>query len=234
MVQSNDRSQGLTPIDVFQRRYLRRAGSAIVLRPGNFPETRASMLSAMRGGQRESAWREFFSCYAPPIFRAARQFGLGEEDAEEIVQRVMITVSQHIEHFRYDRDRGKFRNWVQTITTNRVRDRLRGVQRDQVRSVNGFDLRHLDATTDDEASMWAQEWLLQDTLWCLEQVRGEFAPHRYEAFRLSVIEGLPVAEVAQKLGMTPGHIYVTRSQVAKRVRELMERLNRDWPQGRPS
>ena len=41
----------------------------------------------------------------------------------------MISVSQHLSDFRYDRDRGRFRGWVQSITTNKVRDRMRADRR---------------------------------------------------------------------------------------------------------
>lgn len=207
-------------------RALRSVGSPVVLRPRPFPETRASMLSAMRGTEHGgSAWREFFACYAPPVFRVACKHGLTRDDAEDIVQQVMINVSRHIKNFRYDRDRGRFRSWVQSITANKVRDRLRmGVRRHEQASVP-FEEDRGDGADLSEETLWAQEWLLQDTLWCLEQVRDEIAPHRYEAFRLYAIEGLPADEVAKQVGMTKGHVYVTRSQIAKRIRQLMSTLD---------
>ena len=71
---------------------------------------------------RQSAWREFFECYAPPVYRVARLRGLSADDAEDIVQQVMLAVSQHIEGFRYDRDRGRFRQWVRRIAENKIVD----------------------------------------------------------------------------------------------------------------
>lgn len=152
------------------------------------------------------------------------------EDAEDIVQQVMIAIANHIGDFRYDRDHGRFRSWIQTIAANKVRDRLRGVQRDAEHGKLPFDEARDGAVADDHAT-WTEEWMLQDTLWCLEQVRSEFAPHRYEAFRLYAIEGEPASAVAEKLGMTPGHVYVTRSQIARRVRELMKELNEKTAKG---
>jgi RNA polymerase sigma-70 factor, ECF subfamily len=198
-----------------------------VLRPREFPDTRASMLSAMRGAAGDSAWREFFACYAPPVFRVARHLGLSAEDADDVVQQVMVAVAQHIADFRYNRDRGRFRSWVQSITRNKVRDRrrraARGHEHDTVPYLDGHD----GQTDADEpsADVWAAEWRLQDTLWCLEQVRQEVSPHRFEAFRLYVIEGVPAADVAAQVGMTRGHVYVTRSQIARRVRELLAELD---------
>lgn len=199
--------------------------SVIVLKPRPFPETRASLLSAMRGTGRETAWREFFARYAPPVFRVARQRGLDADDAEDVVQQVMISLSQHLSDFRYDRDRGRFRGWVQSITTNKVHDRMRGEKRRGDVAAFQFDEDRDSPTDETESALWAQEWLLQDTLWCLEQVRGEIAPHRYEAFRLYAVEGVAPAAIAERLGMTLGNVYVTRSQIAKRIRDLMASLN---------
>ncbi|MGD8453213.1 MAG: sigma-70 family RNA polymerase sigma factor [Phycisphaerae bacterium] len=199
-----------------------------MLRPREFPETRASMLSAMREAGQDSAWRTFFACYAPPVFRMARTRGLSHEDADDVVQQVMVAVARHITDFRYDRDRGRFRSWVRTITRSKVNDRLRAALRRREHAAVPFDEeRDGEIKAVDEERQWGQEWLLQDLNWCIERVRDEVAPHRFEAFWLYAIEGRPAEEVAQQTGITVGNVYVTRSLIAKRVRELMAELGEE-------
>lgn len=199
-----------------------------MLQPRPFPETRPSLLCSLGDGeQTESAWREFFDRYAPPLYRVARRQGLRAEDADDIVQQTMVAISAHIADFRYDRDRGRFRQWVKTIAANKIRDLHRHRQA-------APDRISLSASEGDPASdqpgiaeVWETEWRAQDMLWCLDQVRRDIAPRRYEAFELYVLGGVSAEETGRRMGMTKSHVYVTRTQVVKRIRELMERLGEE-------
>ena len=201
-----------------------------MLQPSQFPETRPSLLCSLRDGEpAQSAWREFFERYAPAVYRVARRQGLDAHDADDIVQQVMLNISAHIGEFDYDRDRGRFRQWVKTIAANKVRDlfRHRGAVRREV------SLDEAQACSDpgrEVEPLWEQEWKVQDMLYCLDQVAADIAPRRFEAFRLYVLEGVSADETAERLGMTRAHVYVTRAQVKKRIRELMLRLERDGAQ----
>ena len=44
------------------------------------------------------------------------------------------------------------------------------------------------------------------------------------AFELYVLKGVSAKETGKRLGMTRAHVYVTRSQVVRRIRVLMEEL----------
>ena len=189
-----------------------------------FPETRPSLLCSLRDGQPEqSAWREFFERYAPAVFRVARRQGLDTHEADDIVQETMLAVSEHIGGFNYRRDRGKFRQWVSTIAANKARDHLRHRLATSTR-LSGAQLH--DATDERPTlnQLWEQEWQAQDMLWCLDQVGREIAPNRKAAFELYVLQGVSAEETGKRLGMTRAHVYVTRSQVVRRMRVLMEEL----------
>lgn len=205
---------------------LRPARVAPVLRSRQFPDTRPSLLRTLRDdGAPASAWREFFECYAPSVYRVARRRGLGVHDADDVVQQVMLAVSTHISDFRYDRDRGRFRQWIRTIATRKICDFYR--QRDAL--PDKTQLEGLDVYADEEADaaqLWDEEWRVQDMRHCLLQVSREIAPKRFEAFELYVLKGVSAEETGHRLGMTRTHVYVTRTQVIKRVRELMQRLER--------
>lgn len=187
-----------------------------VIRPRNFPETRPSLLAGMNGSRAESAWRDFFDRYAPAVFRVARLRGLGPEDADDIVQQVMLAVANHIGRFEYDRDRGHFRQWVRRITDNKIRDWRKGRRPPGVAELS--DWADTDLPIEE---IWERQWRLQDIDQCLSEIAGEFAPHRVKAFRLYVMEGLSAEETADQTGMTIGHVYVTRTQILKRIRQRM-------------
>lgn len=196
-----------------------------MLQSREFPETRPSLLASLADGElAHSAWREFFDLYAPSVYRVARRRGLDVHDADDLVQQVMVAVSAHIGDFNYDRDRGRFRQWVKTIATRKICDfhRHRQALPDKT-TIEGLDA--YTATEPSEAQLWQEEWRVQDLRHCLRQVRREIAPKRYEAFELYVLSGLSAEETGRLLEMTKTHVYVTRTQVIKRVRELMRRLD---------
>jgi RNA polymerase sigma-70 factor (ECF subfamily) len=193
-----------------------------MLESRDFPETRPSLLAELgKEGAGQSAWREFFERYAPAVFRVARMHRLDRHDADDIVQQVMVQVAGHIADFEYDRDRGRFRNWVRRIAEHKIMDFMRR------RSLPvELDARP-DQTPDDRAdreAAWEEAWAHQDLEWCLDQVALDLAPRRMEAFRLYVLEGVSAAETAQRMDMTVGHVYVIRAQVINKLRKVMARL----------
>ena len=190
-----------------------------MLKAQGFPETRPSMLATMRDGPQQSAWREFFDRYAPAVYGVACLRGLHKHDADDIVQQVMIAIVHHISDFDYDRDRGHFRDWVRKITENKVRDHCR-----KSPTTTGVPAEQLTGEQVDLDEAWRQQWLLQDIEYCLEEAAEHFTPRRVEAFRLYVMDELPASEVATKLGMTVGHVYVTRTQILNRIRGRLRAL----------
>ena len=193
-----------------------------MLRPRDFPETRASLLTSLRDGRKLPAWREFFERYAPPVYRIALLRGLDKDDADDIVQQVMMSVARHIENFDLDKDRGRFRGWIRKITENKIKDYRR-------RSAPQADPLSGDCTDQGPSleESWEREWRMQDIHRCLEEIAVKLSPRRIEAFRLYVLEGLSASEVSKRVGMTVAYVYVTRTQIIDRIRERMRKLYPD-------
>jgi RNA polymerase sigma-70 factor (ECF subfamily) len=57
-----------------------------------------------------------------------------------------------------------------------------------------------------------------------QRVKARVRAHTWAAFRLLAIEGIPGAEVAQRLGMKVAAAFVARSKVQKMIQEEMRRL----------
>ena len=56
------------------------------------------------------------------------------------------------------------------------------------------------------------------------QVRRRVAPHTWEAFRLVALEGLPAAEVAERVGIQVAMVYVAKSKVQRMLQEEIREL----------
>lgn len=194
-----------------------------MLRASEFPDTRPSLIATLGGEAGTSlAWREFFDRYAPAIYRVVRMRGLTHDDAEDIVQQTMVAIFAHIGDFRYDRDRGRFRNWVRTITENKIRSVWRK------RQGSPADASLTEAVPDGAPAvenMWEDEWRTQDLIWCLDQVEKDIPPRKMEAFRRYVLRGVPAEEVARQMDMSVGNVYLTRHTVLARIRKKAAELD---------
>lgn len=200
------------------------------MRPQPFPDTHASLLARLdgAGAPAETAWRQFFEAYGPAVYRVARMRGLDDCDANDVVQQVMLAVSTHIGGFQYDRDRGRFRQWVRTIAESKIGD-FRRRQRSQLGSTRTAQSASiLDSHPDAQVPVdefWEREWRLQELYWCLDRIAEEdLPPRRMQAFRMYVLDGVSAAETARRLGVTVGYIYVTRNHVLKLIRRRMRDL----------
>ena len=86
----------------------------------NSPLTRASLLVQIRDGGNQAAWQEFVKLYGPVVYGFARQRGLQDADAADLMQDVLRSVSSAVGRLDYDRKQGTFRGWLFTVTRNKV------------------------------------------------------------------------------------------------------------------
>jgi len=191
--------------------------TAKMLRPQEFPVTRASLIASIRDGVGASTWQDFFRHYAPAVFRVALQRGMRRDEADDIVQQVMITVVRRIGAFDYDRDRGQFRSWVRTIADNKILEHRRKFARDARTALAAAAEQPVE--TDDET--WQREWRSQDLMHCMEELMADVPLRHLEAFRMYVVERRPVEEVARRMDLSVGNVYVIRTRIIKRLRQRM-------------
>lgn len=87
--------------------------------------TRRSLLTRLRNWDDEEGWRRFFDTYWRLIYGVARKAGLGDAEAQDVVQETVISVAKRMRQFRYDAGRGSFKSWLRLITRRRIADFLR-------------------------------------------------------------------------------------------------------------
>src|ERR1019366_6718401 len=97
--------------------------------------TRQSLLSRLKDWEDWASWQDFFHTYWKLIYKTAREAGLEANEAEEVVQETLISISKAIRSFEYDPEKGSFKAWLRRNTIWRIGDRLRAKERD--RSLSG-------------------------------------------------------------------------------------------------
>jgi RNA polymerase sigma-70 factor (ECF subfamily) len=196
------------------------------------PLTRVTLLARIRDGRDADAWREFVQLYGPVVYRFARNRGLQDADAADLMQDVLRSVARNAHRMEYDPKRGTFRGWLYTVTRNKIYNFL-SAQRNRPRGTGDTDAHErLDATParDDGAgpdAEWEKEYQRRLSARAMEKVKDEFQPATWQAFWQTAVEGKAAAEVGLVLKMSPGAVYVAKSRVLARLREEVRKLMED-------
>src|SRR5262249_60536618 len=82
--------------------------------------TNRSLLARLRKQNDAEAWSLFVDLYTPLVYRYARRRGLQDADASDVAQKVIARVYRVLHKFEYDPERGRFRDWLGTITNREV------------------------------------------------------------------------------------------------------------------
>jgi RNA polymerase sigma-70 factor (ECF subfamily) len=190
------------------------------------PDTRATLLARLRDPNDGDAWREFTRLYAGVVYGFARRRGLQDADAADLMQDVLRSVAGYADRLNYDPARGRFRNWLFTVTRNKLYTFL-DAQRRRVRATGDSEMRNrlaeVEAPADGEAD-WDKEYERQKFAVAADQVRGEFTSSTWKAFWGTAVDGRKPQEVGTELGLSPGAVYVAKSRVLARLREKVQEL----------
>ncbi len=194
------------------------------------PKTRSSLLVRLRQPRDEQAWAEFVEIYEPLVYQLARQRGLQDADAQELVQEVFIAVSSAIERWQPDPERAKFRTWLFRIARNLIVHSLTARRR-RAQGTGSSDfhvlLEEQPAPESEESNLFDQEYRRRLLAWAAERIRGQFQQTTWQAFWLTSVDGREVREVAAALGLSAGAVYIARSRVMARLRETIENLEHE-------
>jgi RNA polymerase sigma-70 factor (ECF subfamily) len=191
-------------------------------------QTSLSLLARVRAGESQ-AWQRLVALYRPLIFYWCRRAGIGDDDAEDVVQEVFQVAAQRIESFRRDRPSDSFRGWLCGITRNKIL-LLRRRQLNQPQAAGGSDMHRrmeqLEGSPDaggfdadpDGAEPGDADAISELFGRALEQVRGEFASQTWTAFWRTVVAGEPPRNVADELGVSATAVRMAKSRVLRRLR----------------
>ncbi len=176
--------------------------------------TQPSIFSRLRANPESTEWDTFCDRCSPVVFSVAMAHGLSEPDARDAVQDVMLRLYKNMGHFRYDPARGRFRNYLYTITLNVVRAQLA----DRARRAKPLEPAQLYAVHNPK-EIWEREWRANELRAGLQAVAKEVEPKTFQAFQLFVLEEWSTEKVARFLGLSRQSVYQAKSRVIRKLRE---------------
>jgi RNA polymerase sigma-70 factor, ECF subfamily len=201
-----------------------RAQLDVAVHPDGIPETGdrdGRLVEALRRREATAAER-LVATFGDRAYRLAIGITGNPQDAEEAVQDSFWNVVRRIDTFR---GQSSLRSWIYRITANAAYQKCRsGAHRrneitlDEVLPDFLEDGHHADPTTDWSTKL-ADPAMQRELRDVLASALDELPPHYRAAIVLRDVEGLPVAEVAETLGIAVG----TAKTRAHRARLLLRK-----------
>ena len=200
--------------------------------PDDLIPTRQSLLERLKEWDDQASWKDFFHTYWKLIYGVARQAGLTDAEAQDIVQETIIAVARKMPEFHYDPTIGTFKAWLMRLTRWRIADHFRKKQfeRDGQRlpREEGVDPDLLERQPDlggfDLESFWNAEWERHVLAAAIDKVRQRASPLQFQMFQLHVINNVPARDVARRLGVKLSEVYFAKYKLAAQIREEVQRL----------
>lgn len=190
------------------------------------PDTRDSLLIRIADPCDQGAWEQFARIYRPVVYNVARMRGLQDADAQDVAQQVLIAVAQALPTWERRDESTRFRHWLCRIARNAAVNMLTRQPRD--RAVGGDDIRaevqvdnKLDGGLD---SQLEREYRRQLFRKAAERVRSRADAITWQAFAITMIDGLSIPDAAAQLNRSEAVIYAARSRIIRRLRDAVKQL----------
>jgi RNA polymerase sigma-70 factor (ECF subfamily) len=188
------------------------------------------LLRLRQGPPDQEAWAEFVDRYGRQIHAWCQRWGLQEADAQDVTQTVLLKLASTLQTFSYDPTQ-RFRAWLKTLTHHAWSDFLSAC-RAAAKGSGDSGVQELLANVParDELTQRLQETFDQELLErATVAVRSRVEERTWEAYRLTVHEGLSGAQTAARLGMQVGTVYKAKSKVHAMLQETLRQLHEEEP-----
>ncbi len=180
--------------------------------------TRSSLLMRLRDKRDHRAWQEFDRRYGELLLRFCVACGLQLSDAEDARQMVLLSLTQGLDEFQYDRDKGRFRSYLAAAARHAVE---RIVTR-QARLRAAANRPAPPEATVDHAELWEQEWMNAHYRAAVAELRSTHDPRGLAVFD-GLLQGQSPAQLAAAFDLTEVAVRKIKQRVRERLTEIVDR-----------
>jgi len=178
--------------------------------------------------RRNEAATQLTARFTPIVVRYGRSHGLPHEIAEDAAQDTMMAFMKALQAGKYDRDKGRLRDWILGIANHKIKTHLKHLSRER-RVGRTRPTGFWNGIPDERAAKHTWNTVIREMAmaWCLDQTRKDFQsrPKRFAAFELCFRSDMSYEEVGKKLGMSSGAVRVAKHRVLSHMRKLMKQLD---------
>lgn len=191
--------------------------------------TSTALLAGLRDPAAQHYWQQYVDRYRPLILRYASRVGLSSHDAEDVTQASLMDFCAEYRAGRYDRSRGRLRQWLFGIVRNRIRACRKASRRDlPLLDETGSELPGRLVAPDELEGVWDAEWRETIVELCLRQVRGEVEAVTYAAFQQFAVQGRAAEDVGRELHLSVNAVYGAKRRILRRLTELRPLFDEAW------
>ncbi len=191
-------------------------------------QTQESLIERLSTQSLDCDWERFYRQYWAVILNFAQRQGLDQATASDVLQETMILLMRKLPDFKYERARGRFRNWLLTLVAGKVRDARKREAARRTLSISecgpgdGQSLEMTLAAPDrDAAAELDRVWMQVVAEEALRRIQCEpnIKPETLAVFTAYAVEGRPAEEVAARFGIKENAVYQIRSRITERLRQ---------------
>ena len=194
--------------------------------PDKFIPTRKTLLSRLKNVEDRDSWQDFFDTYWKLIYGVARQAGLSDAEARDVVQETLLGVARKIHEFESSPERGSFKNWLLNITRWRIADhfRTRSPAKAGTSTEEGEGTPTVERVPDpaDLDAVWETEWKRSVLEAAFLRVCRRVNPKHAQMFELYSIQHWPVTKVARELGVSTVSVYLVAHRLTRMLKAEVE------------
>lgn len=178
-------------------------------------ETPVTLLNRIRDQGQKADWERFASLYYPLVLSWSWRACGSYHDALDLTQIIFLKLHQNIAKFQR-RHSGSLRGWLRRILQNELADLRSKKYPDLVDFNEVCEIQSIRRSGSPEAAIY--ENLFQSAC---ALARPEFSDHTWEMFDRTFIQGQEIDAVSRAMGCSKNALYVTRTRVLRRLREIL-------------
>jgi RNA polymerase sigma factor (sigma-70 family) len=193
-------------------------------------KTSYTLLDRIKNPSDEQAWKEFVSIYDQYIYNILRHIRIPEADARELCQDIIVKLWKKIPEFAYNKDRGKFRNWLGSIIRNDANTYFsKNKKKNELIDEHGDSEIHQHAnpnSTYDLDKVITEEWNYHLSNLAWESVKPHFKENTLEIFKL-YMEGKSNKEISEACNIKERSVKTYILRIRNHLKEEISKINEE-------
>ena len=188
--------------------------------------TTTQALEELKISNDSAVWDKFTESFRPVVINFAKKLGLSNEDAEDAAQETMLVFIKAFREGKYNKEKGRLRDWLFGVARRVILNLRRNRPLEQLIADKNTGTSYWDLIEDDRnvKLSWQAEWRQMVLTNCLEQAKKEFDSRIFKAFEMYALEQKAIDEVARNLEMSKNAVYIAKSRVLSRLRQLEQQF----------